>query len=196
MEQFGNPAGVLGRLAGFIMRARPSNRERSERSLALLDVQPTDHVLEIGFGPGLAIARAAELANRGKVVGVDHSELMLRQARRLNQTAINDGRVELRLGSAALLPGLGTSFHKVLAINVFMFWDDPTAVLRGVRGVMNPGGMIALTLQPRNRGATDADARDAADRMADSLRGAGFESVRVTLLEMAPVSAACVLASA
>ena len=99
VEQFGKPSGLLGRVAGFIMRVRPSNRERNLRTLALLDIQPADQVLEVGFGPGLAIERAAELASRGKVVGIDHSALMLREARLRNAKAIADGRVELLLGS-------------------------------------------------------------------------------------------------
>lgn len=68
------------------MATRPSNLERNMRTLALVDIQPDDRVLEIGFGPGIAIERAAELARRGKVIGVDHSELMLRQASRRNAT--------------------------------------------------------------------------------------------------------------
>jgi SAM-dependent methyltransferase len=196
VEQFGKPRGLLGRIAGLIMRARPSNRERNLRALALLDVQPQDHVLEIGFGPGLAVARAAELASRGRVVGIDHSELMLREARDRNAAAIAAGRVELLLGSAERLPELGTRFDKVFAVNVYMFWEDPVAVLRGLRAALAPGGTILLTLQPRNRDATNADARRAAERMAGSLRSAGFENVRIEMLEMSPVDAACVLAEA
>ncbi len=58
---------------------------------------------------------------------------------------------------------------------------------------MKPGGAVLLALQPRNRGATDDDARAAGDRMASSLREAGFEDVRIEILEMAPVNTACVL---
>jgi len=196
VRQFGKPSGFLGAVAGLIMRVRPSNRERNLRTLTLLDVLPTDHVLELGFGPGLAIARAAELASRGKVVGLDHSELMLRQARQRNARAIEGGRVELLLGSAEHLPTLSIRFDKVFAVNVFMFWSEPVAVLRGVREVMRPGGAIALTLQPRRPGATVDDARKAAEHMATSLRDAGFGDVRVEILEMTPVEAACVLGQA
>ncbi len=175
------------------MRVRPSNRERNLRALGLLDIRADDEVLEVGFGPGLAIERAAELASRGRVVGIDHSELMLREARRRNAKGIGAGRVELLLGSAERLPDFSTRFDKVLAVNVYMFWDDPVAVLRALRGAMKPGGTISLTLQPRRRGATDEDAREAAERMGSSLRSAGFENVRIEILEMAPVNAACVL---
>jgi SAM-dependent methyltransferase len=196
VRQFRNPSGFLGTIAGFIMRVRPSNRERNMRTLALLDIRPEDHVLEVGFGPGLSVERAAEIASHGKVVGIDHSQLMFRQARRRNAKAIAAGRVELQLGSAERLPDFPVRFDKVFAVNVYMFWNDPVTILRGVRDVMKPGGAIALTLQPRQRGATGNDTRAAAERMATSLRDAGFEKVRTEILHMTPVDAACVLAQA
>jgi hypothetical protein len=58
---------------------------------------------------------------------------------------------------------------------------------------MKPGGVIALTLQPRRRGATADDTQAAAKRMAASLEAAGFGEVRTEILEMAPVPAGCVL---
>ncbi len=193
VAQFGNPNGFLGRVAGFIMRFRSSNRERNRRTLEILDIRPEDAVLEIGFGPGLAIEQAAQLAQRGKVMGIDHSELMLRQARRRNAKAIADGRVELLLGSANRLPEFATRFDKVFATNVYMFWDDAAGILRGIRSVMKEGGTIVLALQPRHRGATNQDAHAAAQRMTSSLRDAGFEAVRTEILPMAPVDTACVL---
>jgi ubiquinone/menaquinone biosynthesis C-methylase UbiE len=196
VRQFGKPSGLLGTIAGLVMRIRPSNRERSMRTLALLEVRPEDRVLEVGFGPGLAIERAAELASSGKVVGIDHSRLMLRQASRRNARAIAAGRVQLLLGPAERLPELPFRFDRVFAINVYQFWDEPVTVLRGLREVMKPGAAIAMTFQPRRRGATGGDTRTGAERMATSLFDAGFEKVRVEILDMKPVDAACVLGQA
>jgi SAM-dependent methyltransferase len=194
VRQFGKPSGPLGFLAGLIMQLRPSNRLRNARTLDLLEIRPEERILEIGFGPGLAVARAAELAWKGKVVGIDHSALMVEQAARRNASAIRAGRVELLLGSADALPHFdGDPFDKVVAVNVYMFWKDPDSVLRGLLQVMSPGGVIALTLQPRRRGATADDTRAAAERMSASLREAGFGDIRIVIMEMAPVPAACVL---
>jgi SAM-dependent methyltransferase len=194
VAQFGNPRGIVGRLAGLIMVVRPSNRERNRRTLELLELGANDRVLELGFGPGLSVQAAS--AQAGTVVGVDHSPLMVREATRRNARAIAAGRVELHLGTAESLPPLGGSFDKVLAVNVYMFWREPVAVLRQVRGLMRPGGTIALTLQPRQRGATRDDTLAAAQRMTASLVEAGFTAVRTEILEMDPVAAACVLGRA
>jgi SAM-dependent methyltransferase len=193
VEQFGNPRGALGALAGMIMRMRPSNRERSSRVLALLGIRPDDVVLEVGFGPGLAIEGAAALATEGKVVGVDHSPLMLEQATRRNALPIAVGRVELLLGTTARVAGLPDRFDKVFSINVFMFWRDPAAELRSLRRSMKPGGTMAVALQPRRKGASEADVHEAAAAMSSALRDAGFVDVRVEILEMSPVDTACAL---
>jgi SAM-dependent methyltransferase len=196
VEQFGKPQGLLGRFVGLVLRFRPSNRVRNLRALALLDIHPEDTVLEVGFGAGLGIERASELAGRGKVVGFDHSTLMVEEARRRNAKAIAAGRVELLLGGVELLSDLPTRFDKVFAINVYMFWQDPVAVLRALHGVMKPGGTIAVVLQPRNKGATNVDSLASRDRMSASLRSAGFEEVRTEIIEMAPVNTACALGKA
>jgi len=70
------------------------------------------------------------------------------------------------------------------------------AILRSLLRVMKPGGTISLTLQPRNRGATNGYARDVAQRMETAIRTAGFENVHIEILEMAPVHTACVLGRA
>jgi ubiquinone/menaquinone biosynthesis C-methylase UbiE len=194
VAQFGQPTGVVGGLVGLVMATRPSNRERNRRAVELLQIGAGDRVLEIGFGPGLAIEMAARLARSGKVVGVDHSEVMLRQASRRNRAAIAAGRVELHLASAEALPPFTEPFDKVMASNVHMFLVDPVSTLRQWFAVTRSGGWVAITHQSRKQAATDADTAQEADRIAVDLRAVGFTDVRIETLEMKPVNAACVLA--
>jgi ubiquinone/menaquinone biosynthesis C-methylase UbiE len=140
-QQFRQPTGFLGRLSGFFFRI---NLEGIEWTINLLAIQPTDHVLEIGFGPGHGIQQVARLAAQGRVAGVDFSETMLQQASRRNAVAIAAGLVELRLGDASALPYPDDAIHKVFATNVVYFWKDPLANLQELRRVMKPGGRLAL----------------------------------------------------
>lgn len=55
-SQFGRPRGLLGRLAGRIMASRGSNLARNQWAVELLEVRPDDRILEVGFGPGVAVA--------------------------------------------------------------------------------------------------------------------------------------------
>lgn len=121
VSQFHRPRGAGGRLAGWVMAHRSSNRTRNAWVVSLLDVARTDRVLEIGFGPGIAIRESAAHATDGLVCGVDHSEVMLRQAQRRNAQVIRDGRADLRLATADHLPRFDTRFDKVLAVNSMGF---------------------------------------------------------------------------
>src|SRR5919198_872052 len=108
------------------MAHRPSNRQRNSWAVSLLDVQPTDRVLEIGFGPGLAIAELSRrVGHTGHLYGIDHSEVMLRQATRRNAEAVRSGRVNLGLPWPEAFPPSGEPFEKILAVNVIGFWAEP-----------------------------------------------------------------------
>ena len=189
---FGYPTGLFGWGAGWIMATRASNRERNKWAVSLLDVQPTDRVLEIGFGPGLAIKEIARLAPEGWVCGIDHSDVMLRQASRRNTQAQRSGRVDLRLGSLEGLPAFKDPFDKILAVNVIQFVADPVACLTDLRGLLLAGGRIAIAHQPRCPGATDDTSALCGQQIAAQIAQAGFRDIRVETLKVKP-SAVCVL---
>jgi SAM-dependent methyltransferase len=192
VRQFGNPSGSAGRVAGWVMAHRRSNRLRNVWVVDLLEVRPTDRVLEVGFGPGLAIA---ELASRaGHVYGVDRSGVMVRQASRRNRAAVHAGRVELVHTPVDRVPRFDEPLDAVLAVNSLGFWPAPAQRLRELRDLLRPGGRIALASQPRCPGATRDTTARAADELRDLLAGAGFAGIRVETLELDP-PVACVLAT-
>ncbi|MEU0804962.1 class I SAM-dependent methyltransferase [Streptomyces sp. NPDC005970] len=129
----------------------------------VLDVQPTDRVLEVGFGPGLAIAELARLANQGHVYGIDHSDAMVRRTRKRNAAAIRTRRVTLLHTSVDRLPHFDKQLDAIVAVNSLGFWPNPTQQLSELRGLLRPGGRIALASQPRCAGAT-ADTRPTIDQ--------------------------------
>jgi ubiquinone/menaquinone biosynthesis C-methylase UbiE len=144
MRMFGRPRGVPGRLGGIIMAH--TNDACGAWVVELLEIETNESVLEVGFGPGVAIKRLSELA--GHVTGVDQSREMIAQARARNASAIKSGRVELRHGSADSLPFEDNTFDKAMAVNAMHIWPDGIAGLREMRRVMKSGGTIGLGFTP------------------------------------------------
>lgn len=194
VRQFGQPDGIAGRMAGWVMAHRGSNRQRNLWVVSLLDVQPTDRVLEIGFGPGVAIAELARYAIRGHVYGIDHSAVMVGQASRRNASAIRTQRVTLLHTSVDRLPPFEEPLDAILAVNSVGFWPDPAGQLRTLRGLLRPGGRIALASQPRCVGATADTTAQAGQELHDLLAQAGFTGARTEILHLHP-PVACVLAA-
>jgi protein-L-isoaspartate O-methyltransferase len=59
-------------VTGWVFAHRPSNRQRHRWVVSLLDVHHAAQVLELGFGPGVAVAELVR-AGAGHVYGIDHS---------------------------------------------------------------------------------------------------------------------------
>ena len=189
-----HPRGAAGRVTAWEMAHRPSNRQRSGWVVSLLDVQPADRVLEIGFGPGLAITQLAR-AGAGHVYGIDHSGVMVRQASKRNAAAIRAGRVTLIEAPADQLPpALDGPFDAILAVNSLAFWPAPAEQLAGLRRRLAPGGRMAIASQPRCPGATAATSRRAADEIGNLLRAAGLTPLSTETLPLRP-PVVCVLAT-
>lgn len=180
--QFRRPTGVVGRIIGG--RMAQQHEPENEWTVALLSVQPTDHILEIGFGPGTTIQRLATLASEGCVTGIDFSQTMVRVAQKRNAAAIKVGRVNLTYGNAANLPYSENSFDKALSIHSLYFWPDALHTLQEIQCVLKPGGMLVLTLLPREKwsgnGKGTPDCRVySADNVEKLLLEAGFSSTSI-----------------
>jgi ubiquinone/menaquinone biosynthesis C-methylase UbiE len=173
-------------MVGGIMAHRSSNRRRNAWTVSLLDVQREDRVLEIGFGPGIAIRELSRIAADGYVCGLDHSEVMWRQARKRNAEAVRHSRVDLRVGSVEKLPDFEAPFDKVLAVNAMQFWERPVDRLEELRHVLSTGGLIAIAFQPRGPGATNEAASRRGRETATALSQAGFSDVRLETLKLKP----------
>src|ERR671919_442682 len=195
VSQFVRPRGFWGLLAGWEMALRPSNRRRNAWAVDLLDVRPTDRVVEIGFGPGLAIRELSRRAHQGRVVGLDHSKEMLKQVGKRNARAVRAGLVDLRLGSAEQLPDFEEPFDRILAVNNMGMWPDPDRVLKDLRRITSSGGRIAIVSQPRGPGANAETTQRLGREAAERFRRAGFVDIRSETLALSP-PVVCVLGKA
>jgi ubiquinone/menaquinone biosynthesis C-methylase UbiE len=169
---------------------------RSGWVIERLAIMAQDRVLEIGFGPGTEIKRAAQLARHGFVAGIDVSEVMLRQARRRNREYIRQGRVELSRASMQAIPYPDGCFDKVFAVNSIQFATDLSDALKEIGRVLKPEGVAALAIQPLWKGASSVSASEIGRALASAMTGAGFRAVEAVERRLWPKSMVCVFGRA
>lgn len=143
----------------------------AQQAIELLDVQPGDRVLEVGFGPGVAIQMLAHSTSAQSVTGTDPSRRMFEQAQARNAEVIEAGKVTLWQGPVERLCCRDSTFDKALAIRSLQLWPDPAAGLQEIQRALRPGGRIVLGFT-RHSGQTNKG-------LTGLLSAAGFTGVRV-----------------
>jgi cyclopropane fatty-acyl-phospholipid synthase-like methyltransferase len=191
-EQFRRPTGVFGRLVGRLMER--GNRASYSQTLQHLDVRRESEVLEIGFGHGAGIAAVAKSVTKGRITGLDFSETMHARASARLSSLIRAGRVTLLCGDLATHDMGGATFDRIFAVNVVYFWQEPLVMLRRLRGLLRPNGILVLTFTTPERLHRLAFTRSAVfhayagDEVAGLLHAADF--VRVEIIEKGGVVSA------
>jgi SAM-dependent methyltransferase len=111
---------------------------------------PDDRLLEIGCGPGVAVAHVCDQLTGGQITAIDRSATAIARAARRNAGCVAAGRAVLRtialesLVPADLLAGRD-GFDMVFAMNVNLFWvRSPARELDLIRAVLRPGGALFL----------------------------------------------------
>lgn len=87
-----------------------------------MDVQPSDHVMEIGCGPGAGAELICARLETGKLLAIDRSESGVDRTKRRCAEHVASGRLSVRQIDLATLRVPVKRLHKVFAFNVNLFW--------------------------------------------------------------------------
>jgi ubiquinone/menaquinone biosynthesis C-methylase UbiE len=178
--QFACPTGKMGWIASQLMAIQ--NAKMNQFAIEMLNADPEDRILEIGFGHGKTIRQIAGSTVRGLVAGIDISEVMVSQAARRNRDLINAGLVEISQGSVAAIPYESMRFDKVLAVNNYEFWPEPEHNLEEVCRVLRRDGLLVLCLRMKNPDRRPKRAPGFTDEEIEGIAGlvrwVGFRNLR------------------
>jgi SAM-dependent methyltransferase len=192
-RQAARPHGLVAPLIGRWLEWE--NSAINEAALAVL-ASGDEAVLEVGCGPGWALARLAT-RNPRLLAAADVSAAMIRRAARRTKAlrALHDaGRLLMVQAPAEALPFTSQTFDAVLAVNALYFWQPPLRGLEEIYRVLRPGGRLVLALEAAE--ALEAVGATASTGFAvhspatvESLcRQVGFGTVRVSTPRAGPVS--------
>lgn len=142
MSQFGNPAGLFGRILARGMAW--GHKDFYKNTAKVLDLRDEDKYLEIGFGSGLFIKKYA--SHVARIAGLDYSEEMVNLASDINKDLVKSGKAEFKLGNASSLPWKNDEFSVVVGIETFFFWNEPMKSLKEIYRILAPGGRLVIEM--------------------------------------------------
>jgi ubiquinone/menaquinone biosynthesis C-methylase UbiE len=193
------PTGLIGR---YLMTKifNVGNTDLNSFVMDMLELESSDRVLEIGFGTGKLINQMAAITTDGAVEGIDFSEVMLKQAGRVNKHHISNGKVRLQRGECKTLPYENESFNKLCSINTLYFWKDPDKYFLEMFRVIRPGGIIAIGFRDDKQMSNLNLSKDifttySQIEVVSLLSNAGFSDARVVEKKGKPFLSYCALAA-
>jgi SAM-dependent methyltransferase len=115
---------------------------------ALLDVQPTDNVIDLGCGTGRHVLELAK--RRCNLIGADMSQHDLRIGRYLLEIMRRRGEVRARVHwlrtAGERLPFVDSAFDRVICTETLEHVDDDRVLMRELVRVLKPGGVLAVSV--------------------------------------------------
>jgi arsenite methyltransferase len=105
--------------------------------LELMQIAPTDNILDVGSGAGWLSRILARRVPEGRVVGMDISDEMVRHARRASADFSN---LVFVVGEVNEIPWEPSFFDKAISVESSYYWPDPAKGIREMYRVLREGG--------------------------------------------------------
>ncbi len=130
----------------YELHSRPQ-QDWGRELMAKLALQGAETVLDIGCGDGKVTADIAARLHRGKIIGIDNSESMIRRAREKFPPADYPNLSFTKMDARRLT--FSNTFDRVFS-NAALHWvKNHEPVLRGIYNGLKPGGRMLLQMGGR-----------------------------------------------
>lgn len=140
----------------------------AQEVLALLDLNGSERILDVGCGEGKITAEIASRVQRGSVVGVDPSHDMIRFAKKhftlTMSKGASPGNLRFEVGDARRLP-FKDQFDLAISFNALHWIPDQNAALRSIRSALVPRAKAQFRL-------VTAGARQSLESVVEETRNA------------------------
>jgi SAM-dependent methyltransferase len=166
--------------------------ERISWAVDALGIEPSDRVLEVGCGHGVAATLVCERLEGGRLTAIDRSAKMIEMATRRNEEHMAAGLAVFEPVALERADFGEERFDKVFGVHVAALWRSPEALAVVRRHLVAGGRLFVINQAPGWRSADDA--RASAEQVAESLRAHGFEVGEPLVEELTSAPVLCVVA--
>jgi cyclopropane fatty-acyl-phospholipid synthase-like methyltransferase len=165
--------------------------ERLVWAVDVLAVEPTDRLLEIGCGHGVAVSLVSEKLEGGTITAIDRSAKMIETARKRNADHVASGVASFQTASLDQADLADACFDKIFAINVGLFWRQrPVRELTILRDHLASKGRLFLFHEP----APGSTSPPIAASVPAVLESSGFTVTEILTQDLGRTRIGCVIA--
>jgi len=142
-SQLSCPNGEIGKEVANEMNN--SNIDMTISSIEAVKIKNENTILEIGHGNCGHLKEVLKQANNTHFFGLEISETMLNEAKRINAAFLTKNKVEFQLYDGGNLPFKNNAFDRIFTVNTLYFWKHPIKMLNEIYRVLKNDGVFALT---------------------------------------------------
>lgn len=141
--QLAQPSAEKGVEMGEMMNR--TNIKMTRQAISLLDIQPYDHILELGHGNAGHLAELFAQQPNIRYTGLETSPTMQQEATRINQALVDQGKASFMRYDGATFPLAQGSCNKIFSVNCVYFWEDPLAQLQKQKELLAADGRLIIS---------------------------------------------------
>ncbi|MBS7229915.1 class I SAM-dependent methyltransferase [Flavobacterium psychroterrae] len=142
-SQLKHPTGEKGIEMANMMHETNINMTRN--SIRNLNIESRNSILELGHGNAGHVEFVFEQAKNIKYYGLEMSELMFQEARKINRNYVSQKKAFFSLYDGNVIPFQDEYFNKAFTVNTIYFWQEPEKLLSEIYRVLKPKGIFCIT---------------------------------------------------
>lgn len=136
------PNGLGGKVMVKIMNN--GHRQLANWGFSMFSSKDNLNILDIGCGGGANIAAWLDKCNNSHVTGLDYSEVSVAESKRVNESAIKEGKCKVIQGNVANMPFLDASFDCASAFETIYFWPGLVECFIEVNRILKNDGIFMI----------------------------------------------------
>jgi|GEM_PF-3445059 cyclopropane fatty-acyl-phospholipid synthase-like methyltransferase len=141
-----------------------------------LDLQPHQHLLEVGCGSGRLLAAVSGRLRNSFVAGIEPSLSLYRRALRRNAAYLRQEIMQLHVGQVCDLPYPASYFHTIYGSTSYYSWNNLATECLRLGSLLRTGGRFLLFSLPEHY-SRDDDLRTDAARLQAAFLKAGLTDI-------------------